>query len=293
MDRILVPLDGSALAEAIVAIIEPLAREHGAELFLLSAVPPGVTAAPQPPHAEALLVKGAETYLARLADGLRARGIAGVRATVRRAEPAQAISESAREHGADLIAMATHGRSGLGRLVVGSVAERVVREARVPVLLVRGEPRWDPARARKVLVPLDGSERSAAVLPVVERLAGPLDFQIVLLHVLEPIQPSAAAEIAPQLEAVERRRRTQAEEYLRDLATALEAKGIRAGLAVRAGSPTDAIRRHAQEEGFGLVAMATHGRTGLGRLLFGSIAEDVLRTVPQPLLLWKAPAPGP
>jgi len=137
MERVLVPLDGSALSEAIVPVAEALARDYGAELILLRAVRLSTVPDPLEPEAK---VGEAEAYLACIAEELQARGLSRVRRSVWHvpAKPEQAIAEAAAQNHADLIAMTTHGRTGLGRLFFGSVAERVLRAATVPVLL------WKP-----------------------------------------------------------------------------------------------------------------------------------------------------
>ncbi len=233
MERILVPLDGSPLSEAVLPVAEALARAHDAEVVLLQVLPtaPPVGLPEEAARARELEegVRQAEAYLTELADKARARGAARVRWTARSTErsPAAAIVEAATESGADVIAMATHGRGGLGRLLLGSVAESVVRHARVPVLLVRGEPAWQAGVPTRVLVPLDGSPVSEEILPLVQRLAGPLDLEIVLLHVVEPVPAAAMAEMSPQAEQVLGLREPEAEAYLERTAAALQAKGLR------------------------------------------------------------------
>ena len=225
-----------------------------------------------------------------MAERLRDRGRREVEWRVWYQEPAPAIAEAASEGGAELIVMSTHGRGGLGRLLVGSVAEAVVRQAQVPVLLVRGALAPRPAGLGRVLVPLDGSEQSETVLGVVGRLAGPLDLGVDLLHVIEPLSPSATAEIALHVDEITRLRQKEADARLAQLRTGLEGRGLRVRYAVRHGAVVDVIERYAAEESVGLIAMATHGRTGLPRLLFGSVAERCLRQARVPVLLWKAPA---
>jgi len=181
--------------------------------------------------------------------------------------------------------------TSLNRLLFGSVAETLVRQAPVPVLLVRGELSWQPGELGKILVPLDGSELSEAVLPVVERLAGPFDLAIELVRAIEPIPSFAALEMSGRVpEDVGRLGREEAQAYLAKVAVPLEAKGCRVKSAVVLGPAVDAILRTAQEGRAGLVAMSTHGRSGIGRLLLGSVAERVLRAAPTPVLLWKATA---
>lgn len=285
MNRILVPLDGSRLSEVILPLAEALARDYDADILLLRALRPQGSV-----EAEAAAQKEAEAYLTGMAAGLEARGISGVRWKVWYDDPDRAIAHAATHNGADLIAMMTHGRGGLNRLFLGSVTESVVRKGRVPVLLVRGEPSWSPGAIGRIVVPLDASGLSEAVLPVVERLAGPFDLVIDLLHVLEPIAPAAAAELSTRSEEqIARLRTADAEAYLSKVAAALEAKGLRVRPAIRHGVAAEVIRQYAREAGVGLIAMSTHGRSGLNRLFLGSVAERVLKAAPVPILLWKAP----
>lgn len=288
MERILVPLDGSVLSEAIVPVAEILARDYGAELLLLRAVRPRTAPGADALETEANLASEAEAYLKRVAGELQERGLLRVSWSVRFEKPEQAIAEAAARNHVDLIAMTTHGRTGLGRLLLGSVAESLVRQAPAPVLLVRGAPAWRREEIRKILVPLDGSELSAEILRVVKRLAGPLDLSIVLLHVVEPIHPSAAGEASARREEMLRLRLTDADGYLAKITDSLQAKGLRVRHVARVGRAVDVIPEYARSEEVGLIAMTTHGRTGLGRLFFGSVAERVMRTAPVPVLLWKA-----
>jgi nucleotide-binding universal stress UspA family protein len=142
---------------------------------------------------------------------------------------------------------------------------------------------------KRVLVALDGSPSAEAVLRFLLEIAGPLDMAVVLLRVLEPVAPvviEASRHVV--VEDVEGRRR-DAEEYLAPIAAALRAKGIDVSWQVRRGRPTEEILAAAREGHVDLIAMATHGRTGLGRLLFGSVAEGVLRHAPVPVFLIRQP----
>jgi nucleotide-binding universal stress UspA family protein len=150
--NVIVAVDGSELAEKALPHAESVARRYGARLRLLRAVIPlerviadtaqlGLTAAHATPAVDAAEIVDAErdeagVYLARLAERFRAMGIA-VETSTPEGPPEQAILEASREWPADLIVMTTHGRTGLGRLVFGSVAEAVLRSAPCPVLLVR------------------------------------------------------------------------------------------------------------------------------------------------------------
>ena len=140
---------------------------------------------------------------------------------------------------------------------------------------------------KRVLVALDGSTGCESVLRLLMEIAGPLDMTVMLLHVLEPIPPlvSDGTAVVDDVEA----RRREAEEYLAPISAALRSQGVDTAWAIRHGRPADEILAAAQEGGADLIAMATHGRTGLGRLLFGSVAEAVLRRAPVPVFMIREP----
>lgn len=140
---------------------------------------------------------------------------------------------------------------------------------------------------KRVLVALDGSTTCEAVLRFLMEIAGPLDMTVMLLHVLEPITPQAA-EGTVVLDDVEARRH-EAEEYLAPISAALRSQGVNTAWAIRRGRPADEILAAAQEGGADLIALATHGRTGVGRLLFGSVAEAVLRRATVPVFMIRSP----
>ncbi len=140
---------------------------------------------------------------------------------------------------------------------------------------------------KRALVPLDGSPLAEAVIPFMLDIAGPLDLDVVLLTVVRPIPPQAM-EGSRQVvvDDVDGRMR-DAFEDLRPVATRLAAKGVRVSARVRYGEPATEIVQGARDEGADLIAMTTHGRSGLGRLLFGSVAEAVLRHADVPVFLMR------
>jgi nucleotide-binding universal stress UspA family protein len=140
---------------------------------------------------------------------------------------------------------------------------------------------------RRVVVPLDGSKLAEGILPFLAQIAGPLDLEVVLLRVMEPIMPQVTeASRHVVVEDVEART-AEARAYLRPIAEDLVARGVRARATVRRGPPPAEIVAEAQESGADLIAMTTHGRGGLGRLLFGSVAEAVLRQAEMPVFLMR------
>lgn len=141
---------------------------------------------------------------------------------------------------------------------------------------------------KRALVPLDGSPVAETIIPFILEIAGPLDMEVVLLRVVEPIPPIALEGSRHiKVEDVELRR-TDAEEYLAPIAVELRNKGVRVESRVRRGNAVDQIVAAVREAGADLIAMSTHGRGGLGRLMFGSVAQAVLRQAEVPVFLMRA-----
>ena len=173
-----------------------------------------------------------------------------------------------------MIVMASHGRSGISRWAVGSVADKVVRyTARQPVMLIRAkETRSDVREKRilkKVLVPLDGSIGGEAVIPYISEIVSKLEMELTLLQVIPQTNHTYA----------------DAEAYLQSECSKLKDEGITAGYKVSVGSIADEIIDLADELAFDLVAMSTHGRTGVSLWTLGSVAQKVLLGGNTPLLL--------
>jgi nucleotide-binding universal stress UspA family protein len=152
---------------------------------------------------------------------------------------------------------------------------------------------------KRMLVPLDGSGSAEAILPFAEQVAGPLDAEVVLLRVVEPMSPlelvASAGVVVPDSFSV---RGMEAKQYLSEVERRLSKKGLRVHTRVAHGPPAEEILSAAQVSRADLIAMATHGRSGVSRVLFGSVAEAVLRGSPVPVLLIRMPttsdaAPGP
>ena len=140
---------------------------------------------------------------------------------------------------------------------------------------------------KRAIIPLDSSIVAEGIIPFVLEVAGPLDMDIVLLRVLVPIPPSVI-EGSPYVKIEDpEKRRLEAEAYLMPIAVDLRAKGVRVTTMVRRGEPTAEILAGARAADADLIAMTTHGRSGLGRLLFGSVAEAVLRQADIPVFLMR------
>lgn len=266
-ERILVPLDGSATAEAVLPQVGRLLRRHDSEVILLrSANPMPVEAVPT--VFEAALATARE-YLLGVQERLAADGIR-VRSIARLGAAAETILQVAEEEKATLVAMATHGHSGVARLVFGSVAERVLRKSPLPVLVIRP---FGASHAREtienILVPLDGSEASQRVVPRAMEVASLFGARVILLHVLGANGPD----------------RDTAARQLGEVAHRLRAAGISTLTLVEEGDPAVVIGDAARRREVDLVAMTTHGRTGLPRLVVGSVTESVVRASHVPVVV--------
>lgn len=139
---------------------------------------------------------------------------------------------------------------------------------------------------KRVLVPLDGSPVAESIIPFILDIAGPLDMEVILLRVVEPI-PAPAMEVYVDAETADLRT-TDAQEYVAAIAAELRDKAVRVNTRVRWGYAADEIVTAAREAGADLIAMSTHGRSGLGRVIFGSVAQAVLRQAETPVFLMRA-----
>ncbi|MFN8481607.1 MAG: universal stress protein [Anaerolineae bacterium] len=284
---ILAPLDGSELSERALPTAIRLAQAVGGRIVLVRAA---WAAGLNDDSLEAQLnaVGEAEGYLDAAARRVARHGVA-VDAVVPYARPADAILLETDLRRADLVVMTTHGRSGLGRWVYGSVAEALIARSRVPVWLMRPDGPVEPAQPRaRLLVPLDGSPFAEAVLPEAVEIARALDWTVVLMQALSAGGAASAASATDEPgqdghDADEGA--ADAQRYLAGVAAGVKAEGLRAQTMVRLGAPAAAILDEERAAGMGLIAMATHGRTGLSRLLMGSVASSVLRRGGLPLLL--------
>lgn len=268
-DTIVVPLDGSALAERALPYAAALADLVGGGLLLLRAVPGSDMA-------------GAEAYLAATAARLGAAG-RQVGCAARCGDPARVIARESRAPGVRLVAMSTHGTSGRGRWLFGATADEVLRQAGAPVLLVPagGTPRWERGEPRRLLVPLDGSALAEAALEPAAVLARELAAALTLLRVIETPYAPIGYEATPGEPGGQF---ADAQLYLEQRAAPLRASGLPVTTRVEAGYPAAAIAATARN-GAMLIALATHGYGGSEQVVLGSIATGIVQQADGPVLL--------
>lgn len=264
LKKILVPLDGSELAARILVHARRLLHAPGSMVTLLRVIPK---------------VEDLETTSLVLEEVRERLSADGVPATARVVvgDPAMRIAQIAEESDASLIALSTHGRSGVARVLRGSVAEETLRIAPVPVLLANpfalGETEELPIR--KVLVALDGSKRSAKALPFATEIAKIYGAELVLLHVVDLSWCHYPEVARPHEHALGR-------DYL---ARELERLDVRARTSLVEGSAPGKIIEAVETERADLLVLASHSRSGVARWYYGSVAESVIRKVHSPILV--------
>jgi nucleotide-binding universal stress UspA family protein len=275
--KLLVPLDGTAQSAVALPLARTIARATGAAVILVQVVPPemaGVGAA----------TRTARKILPNVAYELGA-GDLRVAAVVREATaPAETILEEVRERSADLVIMATHGRGGVARALHGSVAQRVLAESPVPVLLLRpGGHR--ATQIQRLLVPVDGTPQAALALELAVPFASAMGAQITILQVV-PLRVQFAALEGEIIELVrDEDALAGAEQYVRGLAAPLQRAGTMVEGRAVIGRPSETIVRTATEVGADVIVMSTRARTGAARAVLGSTADEVVRHADRPVLL--------
>jgi len=297
--KMLIPLDGSELAEIVLSYATELAGRLDLEVSLLHVCEPSSS------DSQFMCRSYIERVAEKVRDGSRevqsltgiSSGTKVVEATgnVLTGHPADEIIGYAENENVDFILMATHGRSGIKRWVMGSVADKVLRASPVPVWLVRAAiPEKiirDEWHNRIMLVPLDGSEMAESVLPHVESLArqrGTEKMQIKLIRVAEDPFITADYPFTDWEEHVKRTKehfKQGAETYLEKTRQRLIESGLNVDFKVLQGDPADQIIKYADENLPNLVIMATHGRSGIRRWEYGSVADKVLHGVSSPVFM--------
>lgn len=288
--KVVIPLDGSPLARLILDHIHHFAPPQGTELILVRALEAwryaysadGVMS----PDIATYLRDAAKEYLEQQRELLEERGYQ-VTAYVVQGEAAHEILHIADITDADLIAMTTRGRSGIAHWALGSVAERVIHSSPLPVLLVRQETDL-VTKIRRILVPLDGSELAEQALPAAMTIAQDSGAELLLWQMVQT--PDAGNRrllftSEQEADATFDKWLAHAEDYLAQTALRPQADGIVADYQARFGDPAAGICDAVEDEEVDLLVLSTHGRTGLNRWYYGSVANKVIRGVHCPVLL--------
>jgi nucleotide-binding universal stress UspA family protein len=280
--KILVPLDGSELAECALKPALTVAQESRGQVILLS-VPTLKHMFVIDQAGYGLLLpndsfdesrRELKAYLQTIQENRVEAGL-DVRTRVVDGDPADVIVDTSAEEGVDLIAMSTHGRSGLTHWMLGSVTEEVLRAAICPVLVTRS-----PKSISKILITLDGSELAEQALKPGFELACCIGAEVTLLHVASTLSPGETSWLHELEAGLANRLEKDAKIYLQTIAGHFRdaGGGKRVRTIVRTGDAAAEILGAAEILDIDLIVMASHGRTGLRRWVYGSVTEKILRS---------------
>ena len=296
MDRILVPLDGSRLAEQALGPALLLARNEAVHVRLvhvldfLHVFPDCDTQEEAQLHACAR--DDAQAYFERLALMHKDELAHALSSTILDGSAIPAILQESRSWQADLLVMSTHGYGPVDRAWLGSVTDALIRESNIPIFVVRAsetQPDTTPSEpVRHILIPLDGSAPAEQILAPAGALAQLTGARVTLLRVVHPwvraIRPMAAAKPLPELREKEiARRRTEARDYLARIAQRMDRASV--DTVVAETSDAGEINKYIEQHAIDLVALATHGRSGLKRIALGSVADKLIRGASVPVLV--------
>lgn len=301
---ILVPLDGSSFGEHALPLALTLARKSGATLHLVHVHTPlqAVYAEIQlyDDQLDAQVRERSRQYLHNMAQSLQGLTATPINAVQYEGEVESIICELATSMGIDLVVMTTHARGPMGRFWLGSVADKLIRDLTMPLLLVH--PQDIAANIKQevaikhMLLPLDGTSLAEQMLEPAIALGSLMGSRYTLLRVIRPLMPMPtnlegetlahmAQSWVEKIEKVHEQDRQAAKDYLEGVAKQLRSRSLEVATEVAVEEkPALAILHHAQPP-FDLIAMETHGRRGLSRLFMGSVADKVIRGAHLPILV--------
>ncbi len=323
---VLIPLDGTEIAEGILPYVCQVARARNLPLILHGVVDPGAIEypaslaphdpSPQQPYSgvygqvvyrerqSSQAVEDRVVYkdqvdasaLAHAAERLRAVASRledeGVNAQVKTTMggPAEEILRVAAEERCGLIAMSTHGRNAIGRTILGSVTDRIIRSSTVPVLTIAPEKaetyrRREGVPLKRIMLPLDGSLLAEQAIPYVEALARALSLVVILVRAVSLEYPVFAYPVYSQLQRFTEDRDREAASYLKGVSRDLTSRGLTVRTAVLRGWPAQSLLDFADRTPNDMIAITTHGRSGLSRWMTGSVADALVRASGDPVLV--------
>ena len=291
--NILVPLDGSELAEKALEPANQVAMamaQYGNEprpvrLTLLRVLSPMALLAADPYLYDEMMRMSsdeAQAYLNQVASTMTANGVV-IETKIVNGSSAEAIVQYAEGAGVDLIVMSSHGRTGSRRWVYGSVAEKVMHHAPCATAIIRAHVEVSMFQNRKILVPLDGSELAERALGPALALARAVNSNVYLLRVVAAGEPMAESmrptgeQVEAALTATDLEEKGVAEAYLQSVFSRFENTRLFFDVQTTSGDVADTIVTYADDNHVDLIVISSHGRSGLGRWLHGSVAEKVLR----------------
>jgi len=287
--RILVPLDGSELAEGALPYAEGVAIRLHSEVILLTVCAPGDW-----------LKRPLKAYLEKRAGELSSLGIKAS-ALVVQGNVAHEILDFAEKNDINLIIISTHGHTGPSIWPLGGVTNKLLQKSRLPILLISSrklEAVLREKELRKILVPLDGSQLAEAIVPHVEDLVEGMGNEVILIRVIEPVQIpdvvryTAGFDEQKYEKELTARAEREAKRYLSKKESALRNKGVKVSSTSLLGMPAQTILQYAEDHSVSLIALSTHGFSGITRWAYGSVASKIIESSSKPVLLVRPPLPS-
>jgi nucleotide-binding universal stress UspA family protein len=287
LKKILVPLDGSELGELALVYAKELAGAIDLEVQMACATE----------HQDKATIRMCSLYLDKVAERLhtqvkRANPKSEVKTVIIDGDPATALVEYPEKEGVDLIIMMSHGRSGIMPWAMGGTASKVIQRSETPVLLVRASKALNKRRPvqvfKKILLPLDGSSMGEAALPYVITIAKALDSEVILMRVVETVQhvhTVGGPDHFAYSEQIIELAKNESVAYLDNVRQHFDKGNVHIRTIVRTGDPAQEIIRLSAEENINVVAMSSHGKSGITRWVMGSVFSKVLQAGETPLLL--------
>jgi nucleotide-binding universal stress UspA family protein len=287
--KILVPLDGSNLAELALAYAEEIAVAFKSELVLLYVNEPK----------EDQYRKMHKLYMEEVAEGVKERfkKRARLKTVVLSGEPAEEIIKYSEKNDISVIIMASHGRSGITGWVMGGVASKLLHTAKVPVMLIRTSklPKKAPRERllERVLLPLDGSKAGEAAVPYAKKLIDKLGSEVILFEVVaggQHVRTVGGLDYILYPEPEMELAKTEAKEYLDKLSQHLAAKKGKVSVSLKVGDDVAGeIIKFAKGKKVGLIAISAHGHSGIEKWVFGSTASKIVQSSKIPVLVVRTP----
>jgi nucleotide-binding universal stress UspA family protein len=289
-EKILVPLDGSKLAETSLPYAEEIARKTGSQITLMSVLLFGNESDEDQYH------HLHRFYIQEMTKTMKEKAIK-VKSVIVTGDPAEQIVDYADKKNIDLIIMGTRGRSALKRWVLGSVADKVVSATSCPVALISSKNTEASVRGKKILrkalVILDGTAESEMVIPYVEELASRLGMEVTLFQLVEQAYEyyEGAQDFShvPVSEKEISSIKAKARRHLGKLADQLEGKGITVAVKVMMGDSAETIIKIASKIDADILVMATRGHPSISRWIFGSVRDEIVNIGDTLVLLVRVP----
>ena len=286
-EKILVPLDGSNAAEIVIPYVEEIATKLSAEIIVVSVYESSDDMSHLHSYYLERVVEQMQRQLKEFEPGVELK----IQSDVLQGKPAHELLHYADEADVSLIAMASYGSSGREPKLLGNIATKVIRSSSKPVLLIRAPASDADLQGRrlikKILVPLDGSKIGETIIEYIEVLAKGLGAELLLFQVLEPLRIVAGFEtVAPYtIPQGEESIKASAITYLNSIQKSLREKSIKTSTAIVWGSAAERIIEYADTNTIDLIAMSSHGLSGVGRWVLGSVTEKVLQAGDKPVLI--------